>query len=252
MLSLRGGVLGGLLVGCYRRIGRTVAIGCVLLAAGLLLICGRALWVTAPVLAAPATSEFSAMIERAEPLPAKYQGRPVVRPLHRSDLPARLRLTLHSEQATDLTGGETIGVRARLMPPPTASLRGGYDFTRRAWFDRIGSVATVLGEVSPVPGAPPAAPPLRARLSAHIHDAAAGSAGDIAAAFVIGDRGAIKDTDDEAMQRIGLTHLLSIGGLHLTAVVGFVLLLASRQLALSQRTALAGYVLPLAAAAGEW
>lgn len=52
------------------------------------------------------------------------------------------------------------------------------------------------------------------------------------------------------MRRSGLAHLLSISGLHVTAVVGFAMLLTLRLLALSRRLALAGYVLPLAAAAG--
>lgn len=65
-----------------------------------------------------------------------------------------------------------------------------------------------------------------------------------------GDRGAISEADEEAMRRSGLAHLLSISGLHVTAVVGFAMLLTMRFLALSRKLALAGYVLPLAAAAG--
>ena len=76
------------------------------------------------------------------------------------------------------------------------------------------------------------------------------AAGGIAAALVTGDRGAISEVDEEAMRRSGLAHLLSISGLHVTAVVGFAMLLTMRLLALSRRLALAGYVLPLAAAAG--
>src|SRR3546814_19578795 len=52
------------------------------------------------------------------------------------------------------------------------------------------------------------------------------------------------------MRRSGLAHRLSISGLHVTAVVGFAMLLTMRLLALSPRLALAGIVLPLAAAAG--
>src|SRR3546814_3775303 len=52
------------------------------------------------------------------------------------------------------------------------------------------------------------------------------------------------------MRRGGLAHLLSISGLHVTAVIGFAMLLAMRLLGLSRRLALAGHVLPLAAAAG--
>ncbi len=250
LFLLAGGLLGGLLIGWQSRFGRAVAIGCGVTAAGLLLIWGRALWVAAPVLAAPVSASFAAVVERVEPLPAKAQVRIIARPQARADLPPRIRLTLGSEQAAGLAGGETIGVRARLMPPPTASLPGGYDFAQRAWFDRIGAVGTVLGDVSRAPGSGVAAPPLRARLSAHIHGQIDGSAGGIAAALVTGDRGAISEADEEAMRRSGLAHLLSISGLHVTAVVGFAFLLTSRLFALSRRIALAGYVLPLAAAAG--
>lgn len=250
LLLLSGGLLGGLLVGWPRRAGRALTVGCGVVALGMLLVWGRALWVAAPVLAGPVTTEFAARVERIEPLPARGQVRLIALPQRRADLPPRLRLTLRIERAGDVAEGELIGVRARLMPPPTASLPGGYDFARRAWFDRIGAVGTVLGDVARAPGAGGGAVPLRTRLSRHIHDRVAGSAGGIAAALVTGDRGAIAEADEEAMRRSGLAHLLSISGLHVTAVVGFAMLLAMRLLALSRRLALAGYVLPLAAAAG--
>ncbi|AJA08765.1 ComEC/Rec2-like protein [Sphingopyxis fribergensis] len=250
LFVLAGGLCAGLLIGWHSRLGRLIVIGCGVTAAGVLLIWARALWVAAAVLAAPVVTEFSAIVERVEPLPAKGQIRIIALPRNRADLPPRVRLTLRSEQAADLTDGATIGVRARLMPPPTASLPGGYDFAQRAWFDRIGAVGTVLGEVSRAPGSWGGIPPLRARLSAHIHDQVAGSPGGIAAALVTGDRGAISEIDEGAMRRSGLAHLLSISGLHVTAVVGFAMLLTMRLFALSRRLALAGYVLPLAAAAG--
>ena len=172
----------------------------------------------------------------------------IVRPLARPDLPPRVRVTASGEAGAGIAPGEAIGLRARLMPPPTASLPGGYDFAQRAWFDRIGAVGTVLGDVARAPGAGAGEQTLRARLSAHIHSQIDGSAGGIAAALVAGDRGAISEEDEEAMRRSGLAHLLSISGLHVTAVVGFAMFLAMSLLALSRRLALAGYVLPLAAA----
>jgi len=250
LLLLASGILGGLLIGWHRRLGRVIIVGCGAVAIGLLLVWARAVGVAAPVLAAPVTTEFSAVVERVEPLPAKEQVRILALPQRRSDLPPRVRLTLRGEQAADLVEGEAIGVRARLMPPPTANLPGGYDFAQRAWFDGIGAVGTVLGKVSRAPGRGAATPSVRVRLSAHIHGQVEGSAGGIAAALVTGDRGAIGEADEEAMRRSGLAHLLSISGLHVTAVVGFALLLTMRLLALSPRLALAGIVLPLAAAAG--
>jgi ComEC/Rec2-related protein len=109
-------------------------------------------------------------------------------------------------------------------------------------------VGSVLGDIERGPGAKDGAQTLRVRLSEYIHEQVDGSAGGIAAALVAGDRGAISEADEEAMRRSGLAHLLSISGLHVTAVVGFAMFLAMRSLALSRRLALGGYVLPLAAA----
>ncbi|HMO75391.1 MAG TPA: ComEC/Rec2 family competence protein [Sphingopyxis sp.] len=248
LLLLAAGALTGLMFGWQRRAGRMLAIGCAVVAAGLLLIWIRAAWVAAPVLARPVTTEFSAKVERVEPLPARGQIRLIVRPHGRADLSPRIRLTARSEQAVGVAPGEAIGVRARLMPPPTASLPGGYDFAQRAWFDRIGAVGTIFGDIARAPGAGEGKQPLRARLTRHVHNRIDGSAGGIAAALVTGDRGAIDPADDEAMRRSGLAHLLSISGLHVTAVVGFAMLLAMRLLAFSRRLALRGLVLPLAAA----
>ena len=259
LFLLGAGALVGLLIGWPRRTGRALTVGCALMAAGIILIWSRALWVAAPVLAQPVTTQFSARVEAVEPLPARAQIRLIVQPLRRPDLPPRVRLTVRDPggddegshgDVGDIVPGDLMGLRARLMPPPTASLPGGYDFAQRAWFDRIGAVGTVLGDIVKAPRAGRGDPPLRARLSAHIHDQVAGSPGGVAAALVTGDRGAISVEDDEAMRRAGLAHLLSISGLHVTAVIGFVMFLAMRLFALSRRLALAGYVLPIAAAAG--
>lgn len=249
LLLLAAGVLIGLLASWQRRTGRILAVGCVVAASGVLLIWGRALWVAAPVLAQPVVTAFAVQIEAIEPLPARDQTRLIVRPIARPDLPPRVRLTLRGGSG-DLAPGERVGLRARLMPPPTASLPGGYDFAQRAWFDRIGAVGTILGEVERAPGAAKRGQPLRARLSAHIHEQVAGSPGGVAAALVTGDRGAISAEDDEAMRRAGLAHLLSISGLHVTAVIGFAMFIAMRLFALNRRFALGGYVLPVAAAVG--
>ncbi len=249
LLALAAGGLIGAVVGWQRRLGRMIIIGSGMIAIGVLLIWGRATWVAAPVLAQPVTTSFSAEVERADAQPARGQVRLILRPHARADLPPRLRVTATEVQAAAIQPGERIGLRARLMPPPVASLPGGYDFAQRAWFDRLGAVGTVIGAISRTPGTGLSQPPLRARLTRHIHDRVEGSAGGVAAALVTGDRGAISEADDEAMRRSGLAHLLSISGLHVTAVVGFTMLIAMRLLALSRRLALRGWVLPLAAAA---
>ena len=65
----------------------------------------------------------------------------------------------------------------------------------------------------------------------------ANSAG-IAVALATGDQNAVDEDDADAMRRSGLTHLLSVSGLHIAAVVAFAMFLTLKLLALSERLAL--------------
>ncbi len=88
---------------------------------------------------------------------------------------------------------------------------------------------------------------LRAALSAHIESKLSGSAGGIATALATGDQGAISIADTQAMQRSGLAHLLSVSGLHVSAVTAVTMLIVMRLLALFPMLALR-WRLPLIAA----
>src|SRR5690606_38725524 len=132
-----------------------------------------------------------------------------------------------------LARGAMIKLRARLMPPPPPSVPGAYNFERVAWFAGLGATGKGFAPVEIMaPGESPGAD-LRARLSAHIQSNIAGSAGGIASALATGDRGAITEADSQAMQRSGLAHLLSVSGLHVTAVTAAAMLLVLRLLSLS-------------------
>lgn len=69
-------------------------------------------------------------------------------------------------------------------------------------------------------------------LSGHVRGELNGAPGSIAAAFASGDRGTISRDDEDAMRDAGLTHLLSISGLHVSAVIAAAYLLALKLLAL--------------------
>jgi competence protein ComEC len=131
-------------------------------------------------------------------------------------------------------------------------LPGAYDFSRIAWFDRLGATGKALDPVKIIVQPTHRAPgdwlaEARHRLTGHILGSLEGAPGGIAAAFVTGDQGAISESDADAMRRSGLAHLLSISGLHVAAVVGAAMLLTMRLLALSPRLALR-WPLPLIAA----
>lgn len=213
----------------------------------------------------------------AEPI-----ARPVValidgRVLEREDQPAddRLRLTLAMRDAelgramkvrinvplaslgeggvpVGLAEGAVVRLRARLMPPASPMLPGSYDFARAAWFKGLSATGTMVGPLEVLQPAPEGSGIAQVQrwLSAHVRERVAGSPGAIAAAFASGDRGGIAESDEAAMRDSGLTHLLSISGLHVSAVVAAGYLVALRLLALWPALALQVRLPVVAAGAG--
>jgi competence protein ComEC len=253
-------ILAGLALACAAlalwrggRAGVALAVGAIAFAAGVGLVWMRAERVAAPVLARPGVFAFTGRVESIDNLPARELVR-----LRLTDFgwerapdraPTRIRVNVAAADAPAGLGlGAVVRLRARLMPPPPPAVPGAYDFARVAWFQGLGATGRGFAPVTVVkPGA--AQPALRAALSGHIQRRLHGSAGGIAAALATGDTGAISEDDADAMRRSGLAHLLSVSGLHITAVVGLVMLVAARLLALSMRLALTGRVPLLAAGA---
>ena len=221
--------------------------------------CGNIWWkaerVAAPVLAHARAAEFDARIESFQRLPARDLVRLLVKPAPGSGLPPRLRVNVDAATAPEgMEAGATVRLRGYLMPPAPAALPGAYDFARAAWFQGIGGTGrvTLVRIVAPASelGWRARLADTRQRLADHIRSQLPGGAGGIAAALATGDQGGIPEPDAEAMRRSGLAHLLSVSGLHLTAVVGAVMLLTLKLLALSPMLALRFRLVLVAAAAG--
>ena len=220
--------------------------------------CGLIWWqaerVAAPRLTRERVLEFSGRIESVQPLVAEQTVRLVVAPTE-PGMPARLRVSLDEDNAAGLIPGAVVRVRSWMMPPAPMAAPGGYDFARTAWFQRIGGSGraadvTLLAAPSEQSWRARLAD-WRQRLATHIRTRLGGGAeGGIAASLATGDQHGIPEEDAEAMRRSGLAHLLSVSGLHLTAVVGAVMLLTLKLLALSPALALRFRLILVAAAAG--
>jgi competence protein ComEC len=237
------------------RWGRAISIFCLAAIIG----CGNVWWkaqrVASPVLGHPRAAEFDARIESFQRLPARDLVRLVVKPADASGLPPLLRVNVDAARApAGIEAGATVRLRGYLMPPAPAALPGAYDFARAAWFQGIGGSGrvTLVKMVAPATdrGWRARLAQMRQRLADHIRERLPGGAGGIAAALATGDQGGIPEADAEAMRRSGLAHLLSVSGLHLTAVVGAVMLLTLKLLALSPTLALRFRLVLVAAAAG--
>lgn len=212
-----------------------VAIGLVM-AAGLGIVWARSELVGAQPLERPVSAVFEGRVLQRIEQPAEGRVRLVLATREpRSERAIKVRVNVPLEQDRPaLTEGALVRLRARLMPPASPMLPGGYDFARAAWFQGLAATGSVQGEVKVLePGGEGAVlASLQRRLSEHVRSRLAGSPGAIAAAFASGDRGAIAPQDEDAMRDAGLTHLLSISGLHVSAVIAAAYLLAIKLLAL--------------------
>ncbi len=232
----------GISIGHSRLFGRALIIAGIAASLGLVLVWYRAEHVAARVLARPLVTLFDARVIALEYRASNEKWRYLLAPLHRSDLPEKLRLNHAFAPPPDSIGG-VLRVRARLVPPAPASLPGGYGFQRVAWFQGLGATGTMLDPprlIQP-PRSPPfaqALAPLRARIATHITSKLSPAAGGVAIALATGSAGQIPESDADAMRQSGLAHLLSVSGLHISAVVGATVLLTTSLMALSQRIAL--------------
>ena len=236
------------------RWGRALAIFSLVAAFGCGLVWWKAERVAAPRLQREGLVEFSGRIDSVQTMAAEQTVRLIVA-LSEPGRPARLRVNVEEDEAGGLVPGTDVRIRAWMMPPAPVAAPGGYDFARTAWFQQIGGSGRAI-DVQVV--RPASAQGWRAmvadwrqRLAGHARERLGdGAEGGIAAALATGDQYGIPEEDAEAMRRSGLAHLLSVSGLHLTAVVGAVMLLTLKLLALSPALALRFRLVLIAAGAG--
>ncbi len=239
MLLPAGGRVRRMLAGA----GWLALVGCVL-------IWGKAMWMGQPPLARPLFTTVTGVVLSTRPVPAQQMVRVMMQPIDAPELPKAIRVNIEEGDVPSGMGrGAILRFRVRLMPPAPPAAPGAYDFAARAYFLGIGATGKALKPIE-VLRASSEGPPLRERLFRHILGRMDGAGGGIAVALATGDQGAISDADAEAMRRSGLAHLLSISGLHVTALIGAVIFLLMRVMALSQRAALDWPLLLIAAAGG--
>jgi competence protein ComEC len=229
--------LGGFVLG-RGRAGRALGWFALAAALGCALVWGRSHWVAQPRLERPVVAEFDAEVKGVDHLAAKQAVRLLLKPASAA-IPL-IRVSVDEDKApAGIAAGALVHMRARLAPPPPMALPGTYDFARDAWFKGLGAVGKPLGPVTVTRLAEPKGlDRVRDGLRRHIAASLPQSSAGIAIALATGDQNAVDEDDAEAMRRSGLTHLLSVSGLHIAAVVAFAMFLTLRLLALSETLAL--------------
>jgi competence protein ComEC len=206
---------------------------------GCALVWTRSIAVEQPRLTRATVTQIEGSVGTVDHLAARQKVRVTVH-LTTPGLPPLLRLSIDDDKApADLAPNAQISARARFAPPPPMALPGTYDFARDAWFQGLGGVGKPLGTVTVVkPGEAHGLDRVRDALRRHIEERLPQSPAGIAVALATGDQNAVDQSDADAMRRAGLTHLLSVSGLHIAAVVAFAMFLSLKLLAMSEQLAL--------------
>ncbi|MCZ6604309.1 MAG: ComEC/Rec2 family competence protein [Alphaproteobacteria bacterium] len=228
-------------------------------------------WRTAQV-AAPVLDQdigfamLSGRVVRKEPRETGYRlilDDVVIDGLARAQTPVAVRVTVRvaqtrrTDELAGLQAGDRIEARAGLAPPSPPAIPGAYDFQRAAWFQQLGAIGFTYGVPEKIEMGLPDRPGatglgamglragffaridiLRGRIFERVAAVLPGSTGAVAAALMVGERGAIDNELQDAMRRAGLAHLLAISGLHLGLLAGFVFFTVRAALALIPHLAL--------------
>ena len=211
---------------------------CIALAAGIALVWARSAMVGAEPIPQPRFEQIDGRILEREEQPAEDRVRLILAARDSQTGRAvayRINIPWTQDRAA-LREGARVRLSARLMPPSPPIVPGAYNFARRAWFEGLSATGSAVGEIELIEPSRDSAASLASiqiGLSGHVRDRLEDTtAGAIAATLASGDRGAIPQADEEAMRDAGLTHLLSISGLHVSAIIAATYLLALKLLAL--------------------
>jgi competence protein ComEC len=151
-----------------------------------------------------------------------------IRGLRSSQIPKRVRVTVKEDGVVG--PGTPVRFVALLNPPPSPASPGAFDFARSAYFNGIGGSGLALKPpvVIDLPR-----PPWRLQLQLDINrarwaltqkiiDVMGQPAGGIAAAMITGHDYSIAQSDTNEMRNAGISHILSISGVHMAIVGGFI------------------------------
>lgn len=218
---------------------RVIVAGGLLLAAGVVVAEVRSLSVAQPKLYHRlVTADITGLVEKVERRAGGERTR-ILLLRDATDIDGATRVTIgfSGEVPPYVRPGARIVVPATLLPIAAPVMPGGYDPVRRAWFDGVAASGRAMGEprlISSASMRPGGAffANLRGDLADYLQKMLPGAAGAVAVALTIGEQGQVPVELVNAMRISGLVHLLTVSGFHVAVVVGGVMLVMRRLLAL--------------------
>ncbi len=140
------------------------------------------------------------------------------------------RVKVSTRQKTSkLKVGQCVEMAAKIMPAGLPVMIGGYQFDRKAYFEKIDANGYALSwayetdcdnKVGLKEKFNFFIDNLRSKINAHIHQILPASEAGITSAIVAGEQGVINREIIQNYRDSGLAHFLSISGLHMTMIAG--------------------------------
>ncbi|PWR25836.1 ComEC/Rec2 family competence protein [Zavarzinia aquatilis] len=139
-------------------------------------------------------------------------------------LPRRIRVTFDPDMlAAPFPPGARIRFTGILLPPPGPVMPGAPDYGRNLWFDGIGAVGYATAAPQLLAGSAGGLDAWRQRAADGLVLAMPAPEGGIAAALMLGLRGAVPEAVEARWRAAGISHILSISGLHIGLAAGVIL-----------------------------
>jgi len=210
--------------------------GALMLITGLAYAAACAEWRMAHALAASWEMKPLTMVGVLRGLPVKTQeGFRILVDIERvetpgAQVPGRVRLMAGKPQ--DWSAGSRWHMRVKLRAPRATANPYGFDLEPWLWAQGIQASGTVLGTAEKLGDAQDLlawVDRLRARIAARVARVLGDTrAAALITALTVGEQQGIRREDWRAFSRTGVTHLVSISGLHIGMVAGLVAMLARR------------------------
>ena len=127
--------------------------------------------------------------------------------------------------------GECVELAAKVMPPYPTTMVGGYQFDRKTFFDKINGTGYSLSRVFVIPcgksqiTGESVIEKIRNKIVKRIESVLPQDEAGIASALIAGVRNGISQRVTNNYRDSGLAHFLSISGLHMSMLAGFMFLL---------------------------
>lgn len=139
-----------------------------------------------------------------------------------------LRISLRTKDS-GFKVGQCVEMAANLMPVSKPGMVGGYQFDRKAYFEKMDANGYALSQVSEIDCLDKASlssrfsyfvDKLRGKIIHHIREVLPADQASVTAAIVAGEQGVISRKIIQNYRDSGLAHFLSISGLHMSMIAG--------------------------------